>query len=318
MKLLFIMDPIAKVNIEMDTTFALMLAAQERGHDIYYCGHEALYASSQKGVASCRAPVAKVGLQRVEGDFFQLEDAEDRALGSFFDAAFMRTDPPFDTAYLHATHLLQLADDQGCLVLNRPSGLRNANEKLFALHFPEVIPDTIVTASSEHIKEFTKNHDGIAVIKPIDGHGGAGIFVITSEDKNLNAMIEVSTKEGQERMICQGYLPDARKGDKRILMLNGEPLGALLRVPKSDEHRGNIHVGGRVEKTALTENDRKICDLVGPKLKAEGLYFVGLDVIGDALTEVNVTSPTGIQEMSRFDDIDYSDRVIAWLEDFSS
>ncbi len=316
MKLLFIMDPIENVQIDGDTTFALMLAGQAAGHEIYYCGYEALYAESSAGGSQCRADVKNVTLRRDPENFYTLEETTTVDVGRFFDGAFMRTDPPFDTAYLHATHLLQIAENAGCTVLNRPDGLRNANEKLYALHFPEVIPDTIVTASSEKIKAFTKDHGGIAVVKPVDGHGGAGIFVVTSDDKNLNAMIEVSTKDGTERVICQGYLPKAREGDKRILMLNGEPMGALLRIPKADEHRGNMHVGGTVQKTGLTENDKKICALVGPKLKEDGLYFVGLDVIGDALTEVNVTSPTGIQEMSRFDGIDYSAQVITWLEKF--
>ncbi len=316
MKLLFIMDPIEKVQINADTTFALMLAGQDAGHDIYYCGYEALYAESSSGGSQCRADVNKISVRRDDDDFYTTEETTSVNVGKFFDGAFMRTDPPFDTDYLHATHLLQIAENAGCTVLNRPDGLRNANEKLYALHFPSLIPDTIVTASSEKIKEFTKNHDGIAVVKPVDGHGGAGIFVITSDDKNLNSMIEVSTKDGTERVICQSYLPKAREGDKRILMLNGEPLGALMRIPKADEHRGNMHVGGTSQKSTLTENDKKICDLVGPKLKEDGLYFVGLDVIGDALTEVNVTSPTGIQEMSRYDGVDYSARVISWLEEF--
>lgn len=316
MKLLFIMDPIEKVQISADTTFALMLAGQAAGHEVYYCGYESLYAESTKDGSHCRADVHKVSVRRDADNFYTIEENLTVDVGSFFDGAFMRTDPPFDTDYLHATHLLQIAENAGCTVLNRPDGLRNANEKLYALHFPEVIPETVVTASSKKIKSFIDSHGGIAVVKPIDGHGGAGIFVVTSDDKNLNSMIEVSTKDGTERIICQAYLPKAREGDKRILMLNGEPMGSLMRVPKADEHRGNMHVGGTSEKSTLTENDKRICELVGPKLKEDGLYFVGLDVIGDALTEVNVTSPTGIQEMSRYDGVDYSAQVIAWLEKF--
>jgi len=178
-----------------------------------------------------------------------------------------------------------------------------------------VIPDTLVTNQAKRIKAFMSDHEGQAVLKPLSGHGGEGIFVLSEGDRNLNAMIEVSTNKGRDHIMCQEYLPAAREGDKRILMLNGEVMGAILRVPLQEEHRSNIHVGGSVEKTTLSKEEKRICEIVGPRLRRDGLYFVGLDVIGERLTEINVTSPTGIQEMSRLDGVDGPARVMEWIEE---
>jgi glutathione synthase len=225
----------------------------------------------------------------------------------------MRKDPPFDDTYLHATQLLELARGRTVLV-NDPRGLRDANEKLYALHFPAVTPPTLVTREAARIKAFVREHGGRAVIKPLDGAGGRGVFVLSADDKNTNAIIETSTDEGRRAAMVQRYIPEVRQGDRRILLLDGEPLGGILRVPADDEARSNIHVGGRVVQHALTARDREICATIAPRLRADGLAFVGIDVIGDYLTEVNVTSPTGIQELDRLDGQDATGRTVAWIE----
>lgn len=309
MKIGFVMDPLEGMNIDADTTFALMLGAQERGHEVYFIAPEDLYAKGNDAFAIMR----KVTLRRVKGDHYACGEKEERNLNEF-ECIWMRKDPPFDDDYLYEVAILELAEKQGTLVMNRPQGLRGANEKLYALHFAEVTPRTLVTAKKSVIKEFMLDVGGRCVLKPLSGHGGEGIFVISEHDRNLNTMIEVSTKHETKLVMCQEYLEAAREGDKRVIMLNGEPLGAILRVPLEEEHRSNIHVGGRVEKTALTEKEREICERVGPQLVKDGLYFVGLDIIGERVTEVNVTSPTGIQEMSRLDGIDGSGKVIEWIE----
>ncbi|MFB6372028.1 MAG: glutathione synthase [Bradymonadaceae bacterium] len=303
----FVMDPLDGIILDEDTTFAFMLAAQERGHRLFYIRPEDLYADHD----TARAALHPCEVQRVEGDHYELGEPEDVALGDL-DCLFMRKDPPFDIDYLHASHLLELARKQGAFVLNDPTGLRVANEKLYALHFPELLPDTLVTRRPEAIESFMADHDGRCVIKPVDGYGGASIFVLDRDDRNHNSLIEMMTSEGSERVVCQEYVPEAREGDKRILLLDGEPMGAILRVPPEDDHRGNIHVGGDVVQTDLTERDREICERVGERLVDDGLWFAGIDVLGDALTEVNVTSPTGIQEMSRLDDVDGAGQVVEW------
>ncbi|MFP4600616.1 MAG: glutathione synthase [Persicimonas sp.] len=309
MKIGFIMDPIASVDINADTTFAFMLAAQERGHELYFLEMADLAAEGDEAwgvMQHCE-------VRRVAGDHYELGSEQYEPLHTL-DALFMRKDPPFDVPYLHAAHYLELAEDKGCFVINKPNGLRAANEKLYALHFPELIPDTVVTSRSERIRTFLEDHQGRCIIKPIDGHGGEGIFVLERGDKNLNALIEVATDHGRDNIICQSYIPDISQGDKRILMLDGQPLGAILRVPAETDHRGNIHVGGTVKKYELDERDLEICEEVGAWLRDDGLWFAGIDVIGDKLTEVNVTSPTGIQEMSRLDGVDGAGMVIEFIE----
>lgn len=309
MRIAFVMDPIESVNIHADTTFAFMFAAQERGHEVYYVRMQDMEARGDEAWAHVR----HCEVRRVERNHYTLGTSAYEALHAF-DCVFMRKDPPFDIPYLHAVHLLELAEEKGALVMNKPAGLRAANEKLYSLHFPGSIPKTIVTKRADEVKDFARELGGQCIIKPLDGHGGEGVFLFSTADRNANALLEMTTHHGREYLMCQQYIPAAREGDKRILLLDGEPLGAILRVPKDEENRGNIHVGGRVEKTELTDRDRAICQAVGPRLKRDGLWFVGLDVIGGYLTEVNVTSPTGIQEMSRLDGIDGSAQVIAWIE----
>lgn len=308
--ILFVMDPLEHVEIDADTTFAFMLAAQVRGHDVFYTSQRDLFAYGDEAWAR----VQRAEVRRLEGNHFTLERRQQIALHEM-DVIFQRTDPPFDIDYLHAVHILELAEERGTLVVNKPSGLRAANEKLYALHFPDVIPSTLVSGNREDILAFAADNGGKCIIKPVDGHGGEAVFLLDVEDRNKNALIEVMTQHGEKRAICQQYLPAARTGDKRIIMLDGKPLGGILRVPQADEHRGNIHVGGRVEKAILTERDLEICETVGPRLSRDGLWFVGLDVIGDYLTEINVTSPTGIQEMSRLNEVAGAGDVIAWVEE---
>ncbi len=286
-----------------------MLEAQRRGHEVYTLAVSELWGEGGK----VHGLVHRTRVQRVVGAHFERGAAEDVDLGEL-DCTFMRKDPPFDASYLHATQLLELARGRTLLV-NDPRGLRDANEKLYALHFPTVTPPTLVTADAARIKAFVRAQGGQAVIKPLDGAGGRGVFVLRADDRNLNALIETSTEEGKCAAIVQRYLPEVRQGDRRILLLDGEPLGGILRVPTEDEARSNIHVGGRVEKHVLTARDREICAALAPRLRADGLAFVGIDVIGDFMTEVNVTSPTGIQELDRLDGQDTVGRTLAWVED---
>ena len=225
----------------------------------------------------------------------------------------IRKDPPFDSNYLWATQLLEHARPT-TLVVNDPRALRDANEKLYATHFPEVMPDSLVTSDKERIRAFVRAMGGIGVLKPLSGAGGEGIFLLRDEDLNFNAIVETVTHAGRRVAMAQRFLPEVREGDKRILLLDGEPLGAINRVPRKDDVRSNIHVGGSVAASTIDEADRRIIAAVAPRLREDGLYFVGLDVIGEKLTEVNVTSPTGIQQMTKYAGVDYPGRVIAWLE----
>lgn len=308
MRIAFIVDPPEGFLLDKDTSFALMLEAQRRGHDVYALGIGDLWAED----GQVHATVRRTTVQRVQGAHFAQGPAEDVDLGDL-DCTFMRKDPPFDATYLHATQLLELARGRTLLV-NDPRGLQGANEKLYALHFPSVTPPTLVTAEARRIKAFVRAQGGQAVIKPLDGAGGRGVFVLRADDRNLNALIETSTEEGRRPAMVQRYVPEVRQGDRRILLLDGEPLGGILRVPSDEEARSNIHVGGRVERHVLTARDREICATLAPRLRADGLAFVGIDVIGDFLTEVNVTSPTGIQELDRLDGQDAVGRTLAWIE----
>lgn len=306
MKFLIVMDPAETVLVDKDTTFGFMLAAQARGHELWYCHQDQLYLRGN----IARATAWPVTVKPVQGEHFERGPAEDVALMGF-DSVWMRKDPPVDRAFLHATYILDYANTQ---VLNRPQGLRDANEKIYSLNFPDVIPETLVTREAAHIKDWLARRDSPLIVKPVDGHGGRGIFRLDHGDKNINAILEALTGEGEQWVMAQAYLPAAREGDKRILLVDGEPLGAILRVPQADDNRGNIHVGGTVQAVELTPRDREICAAVAPKLKEDGLVFVGLDVIGDCLTEVNVTSPTGIREVKKLGGVDIGDRFVQWVE----
>jgi len=308
LRLLYVMDPLTRVLPDKDTTFAFMLEGQARGHVQYTCGPQDLFVARTVPQARAR----RTSVERAD-PFHTLSEERTAALG-WFDVVFMRKDPPFDLSYFFATHVLGLADPKATLVVNDPRGLREANEKLYALHFPALIPESLVTAESTRLKAFMDDLGGEMIVKPLDGCGGAGVFHLHRGDRNLNAILEMSTADGTRLVMAQRYLPAARDGDKRIIVLNGEPLGAIWRIPREDESRGNIHVGGRVERAQVDAHDREICAAMQPRLTADGLYFVGLDVIGGLVTEVNVTSPTGVQEIDRLDGVCLSARVLDWVE----
>ncbi len=305
-RFLFVMDPLERILPDRDTTFVFMLEAQARGVDVYTCTVEQLFARGSDAYAQARRTIVSR-----EGEPFRRFEERVEPL-HFYDAVFMRKDPPFDQSYLFATYLLSLVNPERTFVLNNPRGLREANEKLYALYFPTLIPPTMVTSDIQRIKEFIREQGGTAIIKPLDCCGGSGVFLAAASDRNLNALLELMTQEGHRYLMVQRYLPEARQGDKRILLLDGEPIGAILRVPRPDEHRGNIHAGGTVVATEITPRDHEIVSTLAPRLRADGLYFVGIDVIGGYLTEVNVTSPTGIQEYNRI----HRTRIEAAVIDF--
>jgi glutathione synthase len=308
LRLLFIMDPIERILPDKDTTFAFMLAALQRGHEVYYCGVLDLFAAGPVPYGRTR----RVEVRRADPHYVRYEERVEEL--AWFNAIFMRKDPPVDSTYLFATHLLSLVDTERALILNRPSGLRDANEKLYALQFPDVIPPTMVTADHARLRQFMDAQNGEMIVKPLDGCGGAGVFHVHHRDRNLNAILETATAGETRLIMAQRYLPEVRAGDKRVIVLDGEPVGAVLRVPREDEHRGNIHVGGTVRRAELTDTDRRIVSALAPRLRQDGLYFVGLDVIGSHLTEVNVTSPTGIQEIDRFDGTSLATGVMEFTE----
>jgi glutathione synthase len=303
-----VMDPVEKIHIDKDTTFVLMLEAERRGHEIYYMELDDL--SIRGGTPHARFRRLQVARATPHYRF------GDAAVGPLedFDAVLMRKDPPFDMQFFFATHQLSLVDARKCFVMNDPKGLREANEKLYALRFPEQIPQTLVTSDMDPLKDFMAELGGEMIVKPLDGCGGSGVFYLNQQDRNTNSILEAATDNGRRMIMGQRYLPEIRQGDKRLIMLDGDPLGAVLRVPLESETRGNIHVGGQCVKTELTKRDREICAALAPLLRADGLYFVGLDVIGAFLTEVNVTSPTGIQEINALNGVRLESQVIDFVQ----
>jgi glutathione synthase len=316
-KLAFIIDPIARLDPTHDSSVAMMEAAQLLGHEVWITQANGLSIVEGKAWAKLQrvtlTPVT-LGENRwiAVPNWFELKE-EVFAPIETLDAIFMRTDPPVDTAYLYATYILDYVDPAKTLVLNNPQGIRAANEKIYALQFVGAIPTTIVTQDKAVIRDFLDKH-GAVVLKPLGGKGGEGILFLEPGDRNFNSLVEISTLQGRLPIMVQTYLPDAKLGDKRILMLNGEPIGAVNRVPTGSDFRGNMAVGGRADAVAITDRDRQICTQVGPKLKQDGLYFVGLDVIGGLMTEVNVTSPTGIREIDRLSNLKLGKQVIQWVE----
>jgi glutathione synthase len=303
-----VMDPVDRINIDKDTTFVLMLEAQRRGHEIYFMEVDDLFLRGGTPHGRYR----RLELARAT-PHYRLGEPTTGALEEF-DSVWMRKDPPFDMKFFFATHLLSLIDERRCFLLNNPKGLREANEKLYALRFPEQIPQTLVASDMEMLKAFMDELGGEMIVKPLDGCGGSGVFYLNGQDRNTNAILEAATDNGRRLVMGQRYLPEIRQGDKRIIVLNGEPLGAVLRVPLESETRGNIHVGGQCVKTDVSERDREICAALAPLLRADGLYFVGLDVIGSFLTEVNVTSPTGIQEVNALNGVHLETEVLDFVE----
>jgi glutathione synthase len=322
-KLAFIIDPIAKLDPGHDSSVAMMEAAQILGHQVWITQANQLTVVEGKAWANLQ-PVELQPVKLVDGHYIVDRDwyRVDRAILTCLeemDAVFMRTDPPVTIPYLYATYILDLIDIKKTLVVNSPHGLRAANEKMYALGFQSVMPETIVSQDKSVIANFIQNKQA-GVLKPLGGKAGEGILFLESGDRNFNSLIEISTQRGREPVMVQEYLPAAKEGDKRIILLDGKPIGAVNRIPSGNEFRGNMAVGGVAAKVEITEREREICDIVAPKLKADGLYFVGIDVIGGYLTEVNVTSPTGIREIDRLNNVSLGKDVVKWLENklFSS
>lgn len=298
------MDPLESIGIDGDSTFALMLEAQARGHKLWH--YEVRHMALREGVARegakreerLMARARSVTMRRERGNHFTADAPVWLDLGTM-DVVLMRQDPPFDMAYITATHMLEHIQPH-TLVVNDPAAVRNAPEKILVTHFPDLMPPTMITWDLEAIRAFRAEHRDI-IVKPIYGNGGAGVFRIREDDENLASLLEMHFARSREPLMFQRYEPTVRLGDKRIILIDGEPLGAINRVPAVGEARSNMHVGGRAEKSVLTPRDREICEAIGPTLRKQGLLFVGIDVIGNYLTEINVTSPTGLQEVSKFD-----------------
>ncbi len=291
------MDPIDKIDIGGDSTFALALEAQSRGHKLWY--YLPKHLAQRDGKVSTRAHTLVVRYER--GNHFTLGAQQPLDLATI-DVVLLRQDPPFDMGYITTTHILERLP-KSVTVVNDPYWVRNSPEKVFVTEFPDLMPPTLITGDPETIRAFRAEH-GEIVIKPLYGNGGAGVFRIQPGDENLNAMMEFFAAFVREPMMVQRYEAKVRQGDKRIILVDGEPVGAINRVPAAGEARSNMHVGGKPEKTALTARDKEICSRIGPELRRRGLLFTGIDVIGDYLTEINVTSPTGIWEIKRFEGVD--------------
>lgn len=297
------MDPVSALNLPGDSTFALALEASRRGYRLFH--YLAQDLSLADGVVRARAHALDVAAAPDRLDL--TGEALDLDLESV-DVVLMRQDPPFDLAYITATHLLEHVHPR-TLVVNDPAAVRNAPEKLLVTHFSEWMPPTLISGDPARIADFRQHHGDI-IVKPLFGNGGAGVFHLRPEDDNLNALLEMFRQQSREPLMVQRYLPDVRQGDKRIILIDGQPAGAVNRVPAKGEARSNMHIGGRPERAALTEREREICAAIGPTLKERGLIFVGIDVIGGFLTEINVTSPTGIREIDRFDGVNLA--ALVW------
>lgn len=302
MRVLFVMDPLERLNLSGDSTYMLMRECTARGFEVAWCTPDQLHATVGGAFASAEwvrtSPVPP---------HFERSPRDDLPLAAF-DMIWQRKDPPFDMSYIFSTYLLEMVPPT-TVVFNRASSIRSRNEKLFAMAFPALTPPTLLTRDPARIRAFADVH-GRVVIKPWDGNGGRGVMVSASDDPNLPAMIEVLSDEGRRAILVQQYLPAIREGDKRVILIDGEPVGAMLRVPGPRDHRGNMHVGATVHATGLTDRERELCDVLRPVLRDEGLVFVGIDLIGGLLTEINVTSPTGIQEINRLDGVHLEAQVI--------
>ncbi|MGV6811773.1 MAG: glutathione synthase [Brevirhabdus sp.] len=298
------MDPIAPIDIDADSSFRIAEEAQARGHKLFYYTPDQL--SYREGRIMARGHDLEV--RREKGNHFTLGDLRDVDLADF-DVVWLRQDPPFDMGYITTTHLLDMLPDR-TLVVNNSFWVRNYPEKLLVLSFPDLTPPTMIARDLETLKEFKTKHGDI-ILKPLYGNGGAGVFRLDKNDRNLNSLHELFAGINREPLIAQKFLPDVSKGDKRVILVDGEPVGAINRVPAAGETRSNMHVGGRAEKVELTDRDREICAAIGPLLREKDQIFVGIDVIGGWLTEINVTSPTGIQELERFDGTNVSESI--WI-----
>ncbi len=304
-KLGIVMDPIGQINFKKDTSLALLNAAQERGCELFYMEQADL--SIQAGRAYGRMAPIKVAMN--QDHWFDLGEYQDRLLADL-DIILMRKDPPFDGEFIYSTYILERAEQEGVLIANKPQSLRDCNEKVFATAFADLMSPTIVTRRSDLLKQFHREH-GDVIFKPLDGMGGSSIFRLRQDDPNVSVIIETLTNHGQQQIMAQRFIPDITAGDKRILMIDGEPVPyCLARIPADGETRGNLAAGGRGVTQPLSDSDRAIAEKIGPELKARGLYFVGLDIIGNYVTEINVTSPTCVREISRDSGIDVATQLI--------
>ena len=308
-KLGVVMDPISAINYKKDTTLALLLAAQNRGWSLTYMEQSDLYL--EQGAAKAYASTLTV--REDENDWFTLSEREEIELSSL-NVILMRKDPPFDNEFIYSTYILEAAEKQGTLVVNKPQALRDHNEKVFATQFPECCPPVLVSRNTEQLKSFHKKHNDV-IFKPLDGMGGSGIFHCKENDSNVSVILETLTAHGQQTIMAQRYIPEIKQGDKRILVIDGEAVPySLARIPASGETRGNLAAGGRGVAQPLSERDQWIVNQVSPSLREKGLLFVGLDVIGDYLTEINVTSPTCAREIDREFDTKIGDRLMNAIE----
>jgi glutathione synthase len=303
----FLMDPLDGIDIEKDTTYVMMREADRRGHALLHFTWRDLYIDNGRVMGRVRSLHLNDS-----SELFSYGEAEDRELKGV-SAIFIRTDPPFDMEYLYVTYLLGLIEKE-VFIMNSPRGIREANEKLYSLNFPEIVPENIVTNEPGRLKAFLKEVGGAMVVKPLDACGGLGVFALFKDDKNTNAILEMVTANASRHILAQRYIPEIREGDKRLIVLDGEPVGAVNRVPGADEHRANIHVGALCEKAVVTERDRHICSVVSARFAADGIHFAGLDIIGGLVTEINVTSPTGIQEINTLDNLRLEEAVIDFVE----
>jgi glutathione synthase len=309
-RVLVILDPLDKLSLAGDTSYGLMLEMATRGWDVWTCQIEHLGLVGDDAVVDAVPTIVMPGVTPAEA--FQIEGRTGKRLADF-DIVMMRKDPPVDVSYLHATWILEHARGKTLLV-NDPRGLRELNEHLAVLRFPDLTPPTVVTRSPERLKAFQNDHGGVIVVKPVDGFGGLGIFVVREGDPNSSSIIESATGAGTRWTIAQKYLPEVVEGDKRIVLVDGEPVGAVLRVPPTAEARGNLHVGGRAVKSVIDARDHEIIARVAPVMREHGQIFVGLDVIGGMLTELNITSPTGIRHIARLEDRNVAAPVIDRFE----
>jgi len=291
------MDPVETIDIDADSSFVLGLEAQRRGHELFHYLPKDMSFCEDRVIARLRP----LTFRREKGNHFDLGASEARDL-SALDVILMRQDPPFDMAYITATHMLEHIHP-GTLVVNDPVHVRNAPEKIFVTRFADLMPETLISGDIEMIAAFRATHRDI-ILKPLFGNGGAGVFHLPPEDENFSALLEMFTQDNREPIIAQRYLPEIRQGDKRIILIDGEPAGAVARIPAHGEARANLHAGATAKRSELTKREHEICAAIGPALKERGLVFAGIDVIGDYLTEINVTSPTGLQEINRFDGLE--------------
>ena len=310
--MLFVMDPIESINIKKDTTFVIMLEAQRRGHEISYCELKDLFIKDAGG----HAEATRVELKRAD-NYFRLGKTSVHILNDF-DVIWMRKDPPLNMDYIYSTYILSLVDESNTYVINNPKGIRESNEKIYSLHFRDFIPPTLVSKDQDKLKGFLNDIGGEMVVKPLDGYGGEGIFYVKSGDFNLNPILESITNFGSTYVMAQKFIKEVNKGDKRIIILNGEPIGAVLRIAAKGEFRSNFHSGGHPEGTELTDRDLEICNAVKPSLLKDRLSFVGIDVVGGFLTEVNTTSPTCVQEINHFSNTILEEKIVDFAESLCS